>query len=115
MNALPLLLVGPTLAVLALLYWLLPRKLPRPPARRAFDVIAIVVATIVAWRLVAMGLAAPSPDRVDAIGHYSGAIWPQVLSILYAYVGFLVVLFVALVLRQWLWGRGRHDDHQADH
>lgn len=112
MNALPLLLVGPTLAVLALLYWLLPRNLPRPAARRAYDVAAIIVAAIVAWRLVAMGLAAPSPEHVDAIGHYSGAIWPQVLSILYAYVGFLAVLFAALLLRQWLWGRRRRDANQ---
>jgi len=105
MRYLPLLLLGPWLLVLAWAYWAWPRSLPRPLARRVFDVAALVLAGCATVWLAGVGYDSFEGVLVDEHGRRSGAIWQQVAPILYAYGGFSVVLVLAALLRQGLWRR----------
>lgn len=106
MGVLAFALMAPWLVVLSLAYWWLPRSLPATPARRRYDVAAIVLAlaggaaaTALAWQGWIEPVANAAGERP------AGAIWPDVLGVLYAYGGYLAVLFPALVLRQLIWRR----------
>lgn len=103
MALLPLLLLAPTLAIIVWLYWAFPRSLPRTAGRRTFDVVALLLAITVA---VALGRADEVEVVTEALGTHSGAIWSQVLAVLYGYMGFGAVLIVAVLLRRPLFGRG---------
>lgn len=93
MSALAFLLCLPSFVLLGVLYALFPRQ-PRPPARLAADLGALVLAT--ALSLLAMRLTL-------AHGSGGGAIWGQVLAAAAAFCTFLAVLALTLVLRtRWL-------------
>ncbi|HET6632498.1 MAG TPA: hypothetical protein VFG73_07310 [Rhodanobacteraceae bacterium] len=102
MTLLPLLLLAPTMAVLAALYWFFPRSLPGHAGRRLFDLVAVLAAAAVT---LVLGRAGDADVVTGAVGTHSGAIWPQVLAVLLTYAGFCAVLLAALVARHALWGR----------
>ncbi|HET8897536.1 MAG TPA: hypothetical protein VFN09_01960 [Rhodanobacteraceae bacterium] len=106
-SLLPLLLLGPTLLILAALYWFFPRTLRVSAARRGYDVLALLLACATALALTWHGLRAPSVAYADVLGNHAGEIWPQVLAILYAYSGFCLVLGLAAGVRQRLWRQPR--------
>lgn len=95
-------LMAPTLLVMLCLYWAFPRQ-PRHGARRAFDVLAVVLSLAAAIACNLWGYSDDLHPLTDHLGHRAGDIWPQVLAALYAYAGFSVVLFMAIVLRARLW------------
>jgi hypothetical protein len=103
MPFLAVLLLAPWLLVLAFCYWYFPRRLPRTAARRVFDGVAVLAAVAVATVVALHASAATVPAATDALGHRSGDIWPQVLSALCAYAGFVIVLALAMLLRARLW------------
>lgn len=97
MSALAFLLCLPTFAVLGALYAMFPRQ-PRPAARLAADLGALLAATVLS--IMAMRL---------TLAHASGGppIWGQVLAAAAAFCTFLAVLGLALALRSyWLRGMG---------
>lgn len=107
MRFLAILLLAPWLLILCWAYWAYPKSLPRSPARRGFDVMALLLVA-----LATVGAALTGFDRVvlpveGALGRPSGAIWQQVLSALYGYGTFTAVLVLALLLRHLIWGRRR--------
>ncbi len=97
MADLAILLFLPWFAILAALYWVYPRHLAVTPARRRFDVVAL---------LLAFGASAAAGRWGYAIASTSieaGPIWKQVLASLLAYKAFLVVIAVAWAWRgQWV-------------
>jgi len=99
MRYLALLLFLPTFAIFVWLYWNFPRKLPRSPARRRFDALAVVVASVLAT--LALGFAF---DR-DYGG--VGPIFKQVAATLAAYHVFPVVLAIAWFVRRARFGADR--------
>lgn len=103
MRYLALLLLGPWLVILAWAYWSYPKSLPQRPARRAFDAIAVLLATAAAIALAAWGHDSFAGVRVDQLGTHSGGIWQQVAPVLYAYGGFATVMIAAMLLRSRLW------------
>jgi len=91
---LALLLFAPWFLILAVLYWLYPRK-PRDAARRLFDVAALAIAVIAF--VLALHWAHGYADR-----RY-GEMWPQVLATSVGYGVFLAVLVIAIYVRRaWL-------------
>lgn len=89
---LTLILFLPWFAILGALYWLFPRQ-PRNPARRRFDLAALVLA--VATVFPAMHWSFHTADPVY------GRLWQQVLATAVCYGVFLAVLTVAFGLRHW--------------
>ncbi len=92
MAWLSLLLFLPWFALLGGLYWWFPRQ-PRNRRRALFD------GSVLALALVASVLAMHYGHTLGAADVKAGAIWRQVLSVLYAYGAFLAVMMVALLLR----------------
>ncbi len=94
---LTLILFLPWFAILGALYWLFPRQ-PRSPARRRFDLFALILA-----------VAAVFPSMHWSF-HYAdpvyGRLWQQVLATAVSYGVFLTVLSIAFVLRRWRFRRG---------
>jgi len=88
---LALVLFAPWFLILSVLYWCYPRH-PRPPARRRFDGVALLLAYAgcVAALYWSMGFA----DRSY------GALWPQILATSVGYGVFLGVLTGAFFLRR---------------
>lgn len=107
MRYLALLLLAPWLVVLGWAYFAYPKSLPRTLGRRAFDVAALIAATVATVAAALRGYEAVEPPRVDGFGRASGAIWQQVLPALYGYGACVAVLLLALGLRWLAWGR-RH-------
>ena len=95
MRYLTLLLFAPTFAVLAWLYWAFPASMPRTPARRRFDLAALVLSFVLA--LVALQIAVDYQYSVDA------AIWRQIMATAWAYPVFVGVLGIAWVVRASRW------------
>src|SRR2546427_506889 len=78
------------------LYWLFPRQ-PRTARRRLFDGTTLLLAFALSIVSMLWG------HRIGVVQTGAGAIWPQVLAVLYAYGAFLAVLVLALLLRpRWL-------------
>lgn len=109
MRYLALLLLAPWLLILGWAYFAYPKSLPRTPARRSFDVIALLLAVGATMAAAVLGYEAVQVPQAAQLGRASGAIWQQVLPALCGYGACVAVLLVALVVRHWLWGRGaRH-------
>lgn len=107
MRYLALLLLAPWLLILCWIYWTFPKRLPRTLARRLFDLVAGLLMMAAVACSVAIGFDRAQMPVVDQFGRASGAIWQQVLPALYGYGAFAVVLVLAMLLRQWIWGRRR--------
>jgi hypothetical protein len=91
MRYLGLILLLPTLAIMVWVYWAFPRDVPRTPARRRFDVAAIVIAAVSAvWGL---------NYAIDLPRGESDPIWPQVFAALAVYHTAPVILGFAWWLR----------------
>lgn len=105
MRYLALLLLGPWLVVLGWAYWAFPKTLPRTPARRGFDVLALIGAVVASVQAALLGYDAVALPAADAFGPKSGAIWQQVVPALYGYGAFLAVLALALIVRWFVWRR----------
>jgi len=87
-------LFAPWFAILAVLYWLYPRQ-PRPPARRWYDLGALLVALAVFF--VSLHWAQDWADR----GY--GRMWQQIVGTSVSYGAFLAVLTLAFWWRaRWL-------------
>lgn len=95
---LTLILFLPWFAILAALYWWVPRT-PRPRARIVFDAVALLVAVFAFVASVYWANAAADPAY--------GRMWRQILATAVGYGVFLGVLVVAFLVRsRWL-ARGR--------
>ena len=92
MPYLALILFLPWFLLLGALFWLFPRQ-PRNPRRKAFDIATLIIAFVLSFIGMQWGYALGLAD----VG--TGAIWKQVLATLVAYVSFLMVLTVAVLLR----------------
>lgn len=94
MTYLAALLFLPWFLILGTLFWLFPRE-PRHAARRAFDSVALLLAT-------GAFVFALQWSHVAADPRYGG-MWPQVLATSVGYGVFLAVLTLAFVARRfWL-------------
>lgn len=98
--AMALLLFMPWFALLGALYWFYPRT-PRPPARRAYDAVVLLLALALSILGMRWGYAEGVADV------RSGPIWCQVLAVLYAYGAFLAVFALAIPVRMRLMARWR--------
>lgn len=90
---LALILFAPWFAILGWAYWCYPRSHARTPARRRFDVVALLLA--LGLSAIAMRWAFSSPAA------HTGSLWPQVAATLWAYH-----VFVAVIVAAWF-ARGR--------
>lgn len=99
MAWLTLLLFLPWFSVIGALFWMFPRQ-PRTPRRRWVDAALLCLALLAS--IVAMRW---GHDSAAGFRH-AGAIWPQVVAVLYAYGAFLAVMGVAVRLRGRLWHAG---------
>ena len=96
-HYLTVLLFLPWFAILATLFWMLPRT-PRDAARRGFDIAALAVC--VAVFVLSVDWAMGHADRSH------GPLWPQILAVAVSYGVFLAALTVAFfVRRRWLQAR----------
>jgi hypothetical protein len=107
MRYLALLLLAPWLLVLCWIYSAYPRRLPRTRSRRLFDLTAVLLMLAAAARATIFGFDRAYIPEVNEFGQVSGVIWQQVLPALYGYAAFTAVLVLAILLRQWIWGRRR--------
>jgi len=89
---LSLMLFLPWFLILAVLFWMLPRK-PRPAARVVFDLTALAVSLGAFW--YSMHWSVHSADTSY------GKLWPQILATAVSYGVFLGVLSTAFALRAW--------------
>jgi len=89
---LSLMLFLPWFLILAVLFWMLPRK-PRPAARVVFDLTALAVSLAAFW--YSMHWSVHSADTSY------GKLWPQILATAVSYGVFLGVLSTAFALRAW--------------
>ena len=93
-------LFAPWFAILGVLYWLYPRQ-PRPPGRRRFDALALLLAVLAFF--LALHWAQDWADR----GY--GRMWQQIVGTSVSYGAFLAVLTVAFLWRRrWLRRFGRN-------
>src|ERR1700754_6212 len=103
MRYLAIMLLAPWLIVLGWAYWAYPKSLLKNMTRRAFDVLALIAATIAAIQSAIVAFDAVVLPEADQFGPKSGAIWQQVGPALYGYGAFVAVLVIALVIRQFVW------------
>jgi len=89
---LTLILFLPWFLILAVLFWMLPRK-PRPAARVVFDLASLALSLAAFWYSMRW-----SVHSADA-GY--GKLWPQILATAVSYGVFLGVLGAAFALRAW--------------
>jgi hypothetical protein len=99
-SNLALILFAPWFAILGWAYWMFPRSHLVSPARRRFDMFALVLALVLT--AVAMRHAYFNPSSG------TGSLWPQVLATLAAYHVFLLVLVVAWFVRHALYRARPH-------
>jgi hypothetical protein len=90
---LAMILFVPWFSILAALFWMFPRQ-PRNAARKAFDIVSLVLATT----LATFGMQWSVHNAEPGFGH----MWQQILSTMMAYGGFLMVMAVAVMVR-WIW------------
>jgi hypothetical protein len=105
MRYLAIILLAPWLLILGWAYWSYPRSLLRSGARRSFDVAALLLAALAAVQCAMLGFDAATVPAVGQFGRSSGAIWQQVLPALYGYGACVLVLALALIVRQLIWRR----------
>ncbi|AHX14659.1 hypothetical protein CH75_16645 [Dyella jiangningensis] len=103
MRYLAILLLAPWLLILGWAYWSYPKSLPRTPARRSFDLAALLLAAFAAVECASTAFDTASVPAVGQYGPASGAIWQQVLPALYGYGACVVVLVLAMIVRHLLW------------
>ena len=89
---LAMILFLPWFAILAVLFWIYPRRGPRPAARNLFDAGALLLATTA-------GVLATWWSMRHADPH-AGAIWKQVLASTLSYGAFLGVMTAAFFARR---------------
>jgi len=89
---LTLLLFLPWFLILTVLFWFVPRK-PRPAARVAFDLAALILAVAAFWYSMRWSVHSADPGY--------GKLWPQILATAVSYGVFLAVLGAAFALRAW--------------
>jgi len=89
---LTLILFLPWFAILAALFWMLPRH-PRPPSRIVFDLLALALAVAAFWFSMRWSVISADPGY--------GKLWPQILATAVSYGVFLAVLGAAFALRAW--------------
>ena len=94
---LALILFLPWYGILAGLYWYFPRQ-PRHPKRRAFDIAALALTTLLSVWAMRWGF-----TNADTS---AGALWKQVLATSVSYGAFLGALAAAAILRWYLFVRG---------
>jgi hypothetical protein len=107
MRYLAILLLAPWLLILGWAYFAYPKSLPRTAARRAFDLVVLLLAAIAAGWSAARGFDAVQVPAVGQFGRSSGAIWQQVLPALYGYGACVAVLALATLVRHFIWRRAR--------
>jgi hypothetical protein len=107
MRYLALLLLTPWLVILGWAYFAYPKSLPRPAARRCFDIAVLLLAVAATIIAAVLGYEAVQVQQVGQFGRSSGAIWQQVLPALYGYGACVAVLLLGLIVRQQVWGRAR--------
>jgi hypothetical protein len=90
---LAMILFVPWFSILALLFWMFPRQ-PRNAARKAFDIVSLVLATA----LATLGMQWSVHNAEPGYGH----MWQQILATMMAYGGFLMVMTAAVMVR-WAW------------
>lgn len=90
---LALILFLPWYAILVGLYWFFPRQ-PRSLRRWTFDVVALVLTTLLSVAAMQWGYFNADPK--------AGAIWKQVLATSVCYGVFLASMTGAFLLRRWL-------------
>ena len=115
MRYLALLLLAPWLLILCWIYSAYPRRLPRTRARRLFDLMTLLLLAAATTQAAMFGFDRAQMPTPGEFGPVSGAIWQQVLPALYGYAAFTVVLVLAMLLRQWIWGRRSQRDHVGEH
>ncbi|NII11868.1 hypothetical protein [Oleiagrimonas sp. C23AA] len=99
--------MAPCLIIMAVLYGLFPRHLPKHARRRLFDSAVIVLSLAAAVVCDMWGYQSSAHAVAGMAGSRPGDMWPQVMSALYAYAGFTVVLLSAVPLRARLWPKPR--------
>ena len=103
MRYLAILLLAPWLLILGWAFWAYPKSLPRTSLRRSFDIAALLLAAFAAVECANTAFDMATVPTVGQYGHASGAIWQQVLPALYGYGACVVVLVLALIVRQLVW------------
>jgi hypothetical protein len=103
MRYLAILLLAPWLLILGWAFWAYPKSLPRTRLRRWFDVAALLLAAFAAVECAGSAFDTAAVPAVGQYGPASGAIWQQVLPALYGYGACVVVLVLALIVRQLVW------------
>lgn len=92
MSLLALVLFAPWFAILGWAYWRFPKSHVITPARRRFDLAALLAAVVASAAAMnwAYGL------------HFerAGTIWPQIIATLAGYHVFLAVLLIAFLVRR---------------
>ena len=101
---LAMILFLPWYAILGALFWIYPRQ-PRHAARHAFDVASLALATAAAVLGTWWGF-----RNADATW---GAMWKQVLATSLSYGLFLLVLTIAIIVRQRWIARAAREAHAA--
>jgi len=93
---LTLILFLPWFLILAVLFWLFPRR-PRPALRVLFDLGALALAVAAFLYSVHWSMHSADPGY--------GKLWPQILATAVSYAVFLAVLGAAFALRAWWFRR----------
>lgn len=108
MRYLAILLLAPWLLILGWAFWAYPKSLPRTRMRRCFDVAALLLAAFAAVECAGRAFDTAAVPTAGQYGPASGAIWQQVLPALYGYGACVVVLVLALIVRQLVWRPQAH-------
>lgn len=103
MRYLAILLLTPWLLILGWAFWAYPKSLPRTRVRRGFDLAALLLAAFAAVECASTAFDTATVPAAGQYGPASGAIWQQVLPALYGYGACVVVLVLALIVRQLVW------------
>ncbi|WP_109125229.1 hypothetical protein [Dyella sp. C11] len=108
MRYLAILMLAPWLLILGWAYWSYPKNLAHTRLRRWFDVAALLLAAFAAVECANTAFDTATVPAAGQYGHASGAIWQQVLPALYGYGACVVVLVLALIVRQLVWRPHAH-------